>query len=138
MSSRYECMKSKWTKIYLSFHLIFLLSVKIPRDFLSGRLFLLLINDQLCSFHHKTKSACSLILKFDLYFLCKIMHFLENLSKTHLFSGITITPSTPSPRRHQELEDPSFELHLSKDSWKTTLEGDDDVDMAESKDARSY
>jgi len=51
--------------------------------------------------------------------------------------GITITPSTPSPRHHQELEDPSFELHLSKDSWKTTLEGDDDVDMAETESRAS-
>ena len=53
------------------------------------------------------------------------------------YLGITITPSTPSPRHQQELEESSFELRLSKDSWKTLEEvDDDDVVMEESKDTR--
>ena len=52
------------------------------------------------------------------------------------YLGITITPSTPSPRHQQELEESSFELRLSKDSWKTLEEVDDDVVMEESKDSR--
>ena len=43
-----------------------------------------------------------------------------------------------APSHQQELEESSFELHLSKDSWKTLEEVDDDVVMAESKATRHH